>query len=592
MAASLPLWRGSPIPFSILLCIVFGFAVFFELARMDIVSDNEGQRAAPPAEMLRSGNFAVPTINGSVYLAKPPLLYWAIAPVYRLTGGPSEWAARVPGGLCAVMLMLSVYWSLRTAAGERHARWAALMTGIAPYVLERARWTQLDVPLTFAMFLAIVALQLGKGRVRPIVLGGMACGAAMMLKGPVVFPFLWASWVASVMTAETHRSEGLGRCVRWSVAALGVDFVLRGLAGLLEQGGVLTFPWGLLLLLGVWTWHAGRADWRGERRFIRWLLAAVIGVLCVTPWAVAVLREVGWGYVQALLDEQVLERTHTASQINSGSSFYFFLGAPFMMAPWGVLLPGLLSSALWNRFGSWYRFAVLYGGIGVATFSLFAGKEYEYILPVVPFLASALAYVWLHSGDYGEWRWLNIWVRSCKAVLPILIPILAIAAAVYFSLSNPHRTLLIEIGGGVVVAAIVWRSLRRVEGPAQLASAALAAALITLVARSYFYTGDRSPQALIQYTAQLQREGYTVESSKTYPAFAFYSELPIREVKDVDRLTEKLADDAPYFFLTRIEVLETYLQTVPEEDRRVIAGPVTSKNHILITNTAGINALP
>jgi len=584
MADTLPLWRRPPVSFSLLLCAVFGFAIFFELARMDVVSDNEGQRAAPPAEMLRSGNYIVPTINGEVYLAKPPLLYWIIAPVYRLTGGPSEWGARLPGGLCAIALVLGVYLMLRGVAGERHARWAALMTGIAPYVLERARWTQLDVPLTLAMFLAITTLHLGRGRILPVVIGGIACGAAMMLKGPVVFPFLWAGWVASVFAAETNRSNGIRVCVRWSAVALGLDFALRGVGALLDYGGLLTFPWSLLLLAGVWTWHAGCADWSGGRRFIRWILAVVLGGLCVAPWAVAVLREVGWTYVQALIDEQVIERTHTASAINSGSTFYFFAGAPFMLAPWGLLLPAVLSQRLWDRCGSWYRFAVTFGGISVSAFSLFAGKEYEYILPAVPFLASALVYIWLHEGDYGTSRVLNVWVRGWKAVLPGLMIVSMLGAALYFSVANPSVTLSIEIWAVVLIAGSVWWMLRRKDGPTQLAVMALATIMIVLVARSFHYTGDRSPQAIVQLAAELQRGGYTVETSKTYPAFAFYSELPIHELQDVDRLSENLQGDSPYFFLTRIEIAEAYLQEIPAEYRRVLAGPATSKNHILIGN--------
>ncbi len=584
MASTLSSWRSSPVPFSVLICVVVGFAIFFELARMDVVSDNEGQRAAPPAEMLRSGQFVVPTINQNVYLAKPPLLYWCIVPVYWLTGGPSEWAARLPGALCAIALVLCVYLMLRKAAGERHARWAALITGIAPYVLERARWTQLDIPLTFAIFIAITTLHLGKNGIRSAVIGGIACGAAMMLKGPVVIPFLWAGWVASVMVLNPASLDRFGVCIRWSIFSLGLDFVLRGFAALLDIGGFLTFPWGLVLLVGVWTWYAGRADWKTGRLFARWSLAAVFGALCAAPWAVAVLREVGWEYVQALIDEQVLERTHTASKINSGSTLYFFAGAPLMLAPWGLLLPALLSRSLWRAYGGWYRFAVTFGGISVATFSLFAGKEYEYILPAIPFLTSALAFVWLHEGDYGTSRLLNTWVRLCKAALPGLVGGMVLVAAVYFSVANPRPVLLVEIWVLVLVAGIAWRSLRLNEGLARLASVALAAILIVLIARSFHYTGKESPQEIVFYVAELQRQGYTVETSKFYPAFAFYSDTPIDVLHDVNRLEENLLGEVPYFFLTRVEIAEAYLQEVPAANRQVLAGPVTSKNHILIGN--------
>lgn len=583
MAATLPLWRRPPIPFALFLCAVFGFAVFFELGRMDVVSDNEGQRAAPPVEMLRTGDYVVPTINGETYLAKPPLLYWAIVPFYHLSGGPNALAARLPGALCALGLFVSVYLFLRTPMGETHAQWAALMTGIAPYVLERARWSQLDIPLTFALFLAIATLQFGRRSRRNVLLAGVACGAAMLLKGPVVVPFLWAGWVASVLTGDTDRGD-VGRYVWWTAGAMVLDFVLRGIGSLTNYGGVLTFPWGLLIVLGLWTWCAGRVDWRGDRRFVRWLGAAAIGVVCLLPWALLVLREVGGEYVGALLVEQVLDRTHTASKINSGSSFYFFAGAPLMLAPWGLLMPALLSGRLWRSGGAPYRFCALFGGVSVAAFSLFAGKEYEYILPAVPFWAAAIALVWLHDGDYGDWRALNVWVRLCKAALPTLLAVIALGVAVYFSATNPRPLLLIEIWVVVGAAVLAWRAVGAGPGPRRLAVAAFTGILIAFVARSYHYTGARSPRELIGIANRLQASGYTVEASKMYPAFAFYADAHIEELQDVDALAEKLAGEAPYFYLTRTEILAGPLQEIPAEDRQLLAGPYTSKNHVLIGN--------
>src|SRR6202158_3127681 len=41
----------------------------------------------------------IPTLNGQRFIEKPPLYYWLVAAVYRLTGGPSVLAGRrVRGG--------------------------------------------------------------------------------------------------------------------------------------------------------------------------------------------------------------------------------------------------------------------------------------------------------------------------------------------------------------------------------------------------------------------------------------------------------------------------------------------------------------
>ena len=133
------------------------FTAFFEIGRRDVVDDNEGQRAAPPAEMLRRGDFIIPTINEDDYLKKPPLIYWMIAGVYALTGVISPVTARIPTAISFVVLVIGVYLYARRTMGESAARWGALALVTCPYLVDRGRYAELDTPLTLATFLAVIA---------------------------------------------------------------------------------------------------------------------------------------------------------------------------------------------------------------------------------------------------------------------------------------------------------------------------------------------------------------------------------------------------------------------------------------------------
>lgn len=205
------------------------FTAFFEIGRRDVVEDNEGQRATPPAEMLRTGNFLIPTLNGKDYLAKPPLLYWAVAGVYAATGTISPVTARIPTALCFVILVLCIYGFTRREAGEMAARWSALAVMISPYVVDRARYTELDIPLTLATFLAILSFRAAccaQSRQRTAAftgLSGLTLGAAILLKGPVPLLFLCAAWLAQLIVTGNledrrgkHFSHGPRRRSRWS----------------------------------------------------------------------------------------------------------------------------------------------------------------------------------------------------------------------------------------------------------------------------------------------------------------------------------------------------------------------------------------
>src|SRR5690349_4395846 len=53
--------------------------------------DNEGRYADVAREMLRLGDWVTPHLDFSVFLNKPPLLYWLAAGIFHVFG-PTEWA--------------------------------------------------------------------------------------------------------------------------------------------------------------------------------------------------------------------------------------------------------------------------------------------------------------------------------------------------------------------------------------------------------------------------------------------------------------------------------------------------------------------
>src|ERR1700688_2909831 len=69
---------------------------------------DEPREAEISREMALSPS-VIPTLNGQRFIEKPPLYYWVVAAVYRLTGGPSVLAARgvsVVAGLATLLTLL------------------------------------------------------------------------------------------------------------------------------------------------------------------------------------------------------------------------------------------------------------------------------------------------------------------------------------------------------------------------------------------------------------------------------------------------------------------------------------------------------
>ncbi|MBI4556857.1 MAG: glycosyltransferase family 39 protein [Candidatus Hydrogenedentes bacterium] len=595
------------------LLAISAFAVFLEVQRMDIVSDNEGQRAAPPAEMLRSRDWVIPTINGTDYLAKPPLLYWAIAMVYSVSGAISPLTARIPTGLSCIGLVLTVYLLCRRETGETAARWAALVVLASPYVLERSRWAELDVPLTLMTFLSIMGLyRASKEESSPRAWGyalasGLALGAAIMLKGPVPLLFVGAAWVAILILRGDASDHVVRLGLRWSLGCLLLELLLKGAALLadlaarsltvvissdilLAAAQWLRFPFALVLATLFWLTFAWQSGGAGRVRFLGLItLGLVIGVAVATPWSVAVLMRKGWPFVQELLRTQVVERTYTASEINSGTPLYFVVGLPLMLAPWGFLLPMHFSKTEWSKRSDLYRFCVLTGWLSVLVFSLIAGKEYEYVLPAVPFLLIATGHhlTGLTEAANASWpgRLIRIWFRFVR----ILLPFLAIAALGYVIIKQATHQLFLFESLVLVISALVLAFLwlrRRERRLHVIFTLTLAVALVGLLSRSYYYTGSRSARELAVTCGQLVRAGHEVEASKVYPAFAFYAAVPIPINTDPEQVRQKLAGTKPYFYVTREEALRSGLAEVKKQGNppRVLTPMYTSKRLVLIGN--------
>ncbi len=573
-------------------------AAFYALGLGDVITDNEGQRTTPPAEMVRSGNYLIPTINGVDYLVKPPLLYWVIAGLYKITGSFDPFVARVPTALCGALLVLCAYLAFRRTAGEAPARWTALALLASPYVLERMRWAELDIPLTFAVFLSVVAFlkaaraKDGQRRLLLIIGSGVAFGAAILLKGPVPFLFFWVAGVAvlTVYGDDSNRVVRVGLVA--SLIALAVETVAKTTAGLLPSyEKFLGTPVELTAVLLVWTYLAWRYGGANRARTIGlWLSAIGIGVLLAAPWAVTVLATKGWPYISAMLHNQVVERTYVASRINSGTPFYYLVAIPAMLAPWGLLLPFHFSRSQWNQRPEAYRFGAVMGWLSILVFSLIAGKEYEYILPCVPFLLLPVGFHLADDMETNKEHWIARWLGVWRAAFAFGLPVICVAGAIYLSVTEPRAALLILIWPlallGATAGALAFVTPR--GKTITIFSAALCAILIALVARDDITTREDSPRELAQLCGALVRDGHTVEAAKIYPAFAFYAETIIPTNLNPADVRAKLESPTPYYYLIREKDYQLNLLSGGEiPEAKIVAGPYGyKKDMVLVGNTS------
>ena len=327
---SRPLWALG------LIFAVFVAGWFGTLSTHRLLEPDEGRYAEIPREMVASGDWVTPRLNGIKYFEKPPLQYWATAAAYEVFG-TSEWSARLWTALTGFLGILLTFWLAWRLYGPMTAlAAAAVQAGSLLYVV-LAHVTTLDMGLTFALQLTLAGL-------------------------------VWL----------IHDKDHPERC-RPGVALLAVGvalaFLSKGLIGILIPLAVA----GLYLLVS--------RDWKLLLRSQPWWSAIVLLVLA-GPWLLKVSQsnpEFAHFFFVHEHFQRFLTRVHDRYQSNAFFVPIFLVG----FLPWTPLLPALAADA-WRSWRAKDRVVQLLTIWTVFIFLFFSfsqSKLAPYILPIFPALA-------------------------------------------------------------------------------------------------------------------------------------------------------------------------------------------------------------
>lgn len=88
---------------------------------------DEPTRALVALEMIVSGNYITPTINGEYYFNKPPLYNWIIILYYKLAGNYSEFTLRLPVVVSLLLFGLTIFLFVRKHLGNKQGFIVAML---------------------------------------------------------------------------------------------------------------------------------------------------------------------------------------------------------------------------------------------------------------------------------------------------------------------------------------------------------------------------------------------------------------------------------------------------------------------------------
>jgi 4-amino-4-deoxy-L-arabinose transferase-like glycosyltransferase len=156
---------------------LLAIAWFGTLGVRPLYKADESRYAEIPREMVASGDWITPRLNGFKYFEKPPLQYWATAAFFKVFE-VEDWAARMWTALTGFAGLFLVLAAGNRLFGPPAGLYAAAVLAGSPLYVMLGQINTLDMGLTFFLSGAVFAFALGH-----MFLFWAACALAMLSKG-------------------------------------------------------------------------------------------------------------------------------------------------------------------------------------------------------------------------------------------------------------------------------------------------------------------------------------------------------------------------------------------------------------------------
>ncbi len=447
---------------------------FASLGAQPLSEPDEGRYAEIPREMLASGDFVLPRLDGVLYFEKPPLYYWLNAAAIRMLG-LNAFSCRLWSALFGCGgLALACLWG-RRLGGARAAWLAPAILGTSPLYFILSRLNTIDMTVSFFLAASLTCFWMG------------------------------------VESAERPPRRAWWWRGMFAAAALAV--LSKGLIGIVIPGGVIFL---YLLLARRWSLLRG----------VPWLSGIAIFLLVAAPWHVLAGQRHDrflWFY---FVHEHVLR--YATPEAKREEPFWYFLGVLAVgLLPWTGLLagrprdaPAAGASAGGDRpllfLGIWAGFVAVF-------FSLSRSKLAPYVLPAclpLAVLAALAATAALERGAPKRLRWALAATATVACLVAVAMFWVALGRVPRIAGTEHLPGSLVLASGATAVAALLAAAaaLRdRLHAWYRLSCAAAAGLLVALLIAGLSLYGPRSAKGLADYLRPRLPPGLRVVTYRVYP---------------------------------------------------------------------------
>ncbi|GAB3260758.1 hypothetical protein GCM10027347_25310 [Larkinella harenae] len=333
---------------------------------LDTGSD-EPRRALVALEMILSGDYLTPTLNGELYFNKPPLYNWLIASSFHLFGDYSSFALRFPMAVSLLLYGATIYGLVKPHLGQRVAFAAALM------LVTNTRILLYDSML-----------------------------------GLIDITFSWLTYAAFILVYNFDKKRNYWALFLTTYLLTALGFMMKGLPSLVFQG---------LTLLAYFLYT--KQFWRlfHPAHFVSvGLFLLIVGSYY---WAYFDRNHIPPEKIATVLFDESAKRT--VVQFGIGETLLHMLTFPFEMiyhyAPWmfmvvllfrkGVFREKKTATTTESALVTGQPFILFNAVIFLVNFVIYWSSPQvyaRYLLMLLPLLFTVFAYIYYERTDPADWR--------------------------------------------------------------------------------------------------------------------------------------------------------------------------------------------
>ncbi len=326
--------------FKIVIVIIAAVIWFSLLGHRDLTEPDEGRYAEIPREMLVTGDWITPRLNGFKYFEKPAFQYWMTALSYKLFG-MSNASARLWTALFGLLCGFFIWYLGARLFNPQAGFYAFIVTLSGLLFVGLSHILTLDLTVSVFLVLGIGSLALAQNKRSE------------------------HTWVRNWML------------VAW--AALAGAVLTKGLIG-------VVLPAAAVVLYSLW-----QRDW-ALWRHMHWGKGIGLLLLLTVPWFVAV-SQANEEFARFFFIHEHFERYTTTVHSRKGPIYYFIPVFMLGVSPWlmssirGLAKPGFSWRPVPHEGFDAERFLWVFVVLTFVFFSIGQSKLPPYILPIMPIVA-------------------------------------------------------------------------------------------------------------------------------------------------------------------------------------------------------------